>query len=366
MPAQQDSIVAEPDSVDPDTSRTVAARPRRVVLVTGLSGAGKASTLRVLEDLGYEAVDNPPLPLMEEMVVRGERPAAICVDTRSRGFNAGAILETLARLRRNPGLRVELVFIYADETALLSRFTETRRRHPLAPTSRVADGVAAEIGLTAGLREAADLVLDTTDLRLPMLRRIIEQRFSGSAPEAAGMTVSVMSFAYPAGLPRDAELVFDARFLRNPHYDPILRDRTGLDPAVSAYVEADPDYAGFMDKVTDLLTLLLPRFVQEGKKYVSVAIGCTGGQHRSVHCVEVLANRLRCLPTKRAEHVDEAGQPDDTGPEGLWRVVVTHRELQPDGQPGRAARALAALAEPVRTLVRADDDPGAGGLKDSP
>ena len=318
-PAQQDSTTAEPD-----TARPAPGQPRRVVLVTGLSGAGKASTLRVLEDLGYEAVDNPPLPLMEEMVVRGERPAAICVDTRSRGFNADAILGTLARLRRNPALRVELVFVHAEEAALLSRFTETRRRHPLAPTSRVADGVAAEIGLTAGLREAADLVLDTTDLRLPMLRRIIEQRFSGSAPEAAGMTVSLMSFAYPAGLPREAELVFDARFLRNPHYDPTLRHRTGLDPAVAAYVDADPDFAGFMDKVIDLLTLLLPRFVQEGKKYVSVAIGCTGGQHRSVYSVELLANRLRAL------------QSDEAGPEGLWRVVVTHRELQPHrlNQPG--------------------------------
>jgi len=291
---------------------------RRVVLITGLSGAGKASTLRVLEDLGYEAVDNPPLPLMEEMVVRGERPAAICVDIRSRGFDADAILATLARLRRNPALRPELVFVSADESVLLRRFTETRRRHPLAPTSRVADGVAREMLLTASLREAADLVLDTTDLPLPMLRRIIEQRFSSSASTEAGMTVSLLSFAYPAGLPREADLVFDARFLRNPHYDPMLRDKTGLDPDVAAYVEADPDFWPFVEKITDLLTLLLPRFVQEGKKYASVAIGCTGGQHRSVRIVQLLAERLRGFQPEPGELGGQAG---------IWRVAVTHREL---------------------------------------
>ena len=326
--------------------------PRRVVLVTGLSGAGKASTLRVLEDLGYEAVDNPPLPLMEEMVVRGERPAAICVDTRSRGFDADAILATMARLKRNPNLRPEMVFVQADEANLLRRFTETRRRHPLAPTSRVADGVAAEIRLTATLRDSADYVLDTTDLTLPMLRRIIEQRFSGNAAAGAGMTVSLISFAYPAGLPREAELVFDARFLRNPHYDPILRFRTGLEPEVAAYVEADQDFVPFMDKMTDMLALLLPRFVQEGKKYASVAIGCTGGRHRSVHSVEMLARRLRAM------------QPGADS-EGLWRVVVTHRELM-RAQVDSTARAAGAHIESVPSNIGPRRDPGAGGLTDSP
>ena len=330
-----------------------ASAPRRVVVVTGLSGAGKASTLRVLEDLGYEAVDNPPLRLMEDMVLRGERPAAIGVDTRSRGFDPDEILATLARLKRNTGLRVELVFVQADESNLLRRFTETRRRHPLAPTSRVSDGVAAEIRLTAVLRDAADMVLDTTDLPLPMLRRTIEQRFSGNSAPDVGMTVSLMSFAYPAGLPRDAELVFDARFLRNPHYDPILRPRTGLDPAVAAYVEADPDFLPFMDKVTDLLALLLPRFVQEGKKYASVAIGCTGGRHRSVHIVQMLAERLRRM------------QPEADS-EGLWRVVVAHRELM-RVQVDSAARALGSQVENAAPATAGlQDVPGAGGLTDNP
>ena len=323
------------------------------MLVTGLSGAGKASTLRVLEDLGYEAVDNPPLRLMEEMVLRGERPAAVCVDTRSRGFDPDEVLATLSRLRRNPALRVELVFAQADEASLLRRFTETRRRHPLAPTSRVSDGVAAEIRLTAVLRDAADLVLDTTDLALPMLRRIIEQRFSGNAAADVGMTVSLLSFAYPAGLPREAELVFDARFLRNPHYDPILRPCTGLDPEVAAYVEADPDFTPFMDKVTDLLALLLPRFVQEGKKYASVAIVCTGWLHLSVHIVQLLAVLLRRM------------QPEADS-QGLWRVVVAHRELM-RGQVDSAARQAGAHIEVSRPGLSGPlVVPGAGGLTETP
>ena len=321
--------------------------------MTGLSGAGKASTLRVLEDLGYEAVDNPPLRLMEEMVLRGERPAAVCVDTRSRGFDSDEVLATLARLKRNAALRVELVFIQADEASLLRRFTETRRRHPLAPTSRVSDGITAEIRLTAVVRDAADLVLDTTDLALPMLRRIIEQRFSGNSAPDVGMTVSLLSFAYPAGLPREAELVFDARFLRNPHYDPILRSRTGMDPDVAAYVEADPYFIPFMDKITDLLALLLPRFVQEGKKYASVAVGCTGGRHRSVHIVQLLAERLRRM------------QQAADGQE-LWRVVVAHRELM-RGMVDTAARAASAHIEGSRPELSGPMlIPGAGGLTETP
>jgi UPF0042 nucleotide-binding protein len=343
--------------------------PRRVVLVTGLSGAGKASILRILEDLGYEAVDNPPLRLMEDLVLRGERPAAICVDTRSRGFDPHDILAVLARLKRNPDLRPELLFAYAEEAALLRRFTETRRRHPMAATGRVADGVALEIEKTAALRAQADLLLDTSELKLPMLRRIIEQRFSGNGETEAGMSVSLMSFAYPAGLPREAELVFDARFLRNPHYDPILRDKTGLDPDVAAYVEADPDFRPFIDKVTDLLTLLLPRFVQEGKKYVSVAIGCTGGQHRSVHTVQVLADRLRRL---QGDPPVAGGPPHRCGPvvsrQGCekWRVGVTHRELM-RGPGGNVAGTSA--AESIAETERAGTElakPGAGGLTDTP
>ena len=216
--------------------------PRRIVLVTGLSGAGRSSILRVLEDLGYEAVDNPPLTLIEEMVSRGDRSVAVGIDARSRGFDAAAVLSTLERLRLNQTLRPELVFAYADESALLRRYTETRRRHPLAPGGRVVDGIATEAAMLAPLREAADLVIDTSDTSLPALRCEVESRFACSS---LGLTVSLMSFAYPHGLPREADLVFDARFLRNPHYDPHLRPKTGMDADVASYVEADPDFTAF-------------------------------------------------------------------------------------------------------------------------
>jgi RNase adapter protein RapZ len=294
-----------------------AAAPREtVVLVSGLSGAGKASILRALEDLGFEAVDNPPLPLIEGLVTRAEPGAspklAVGVDARTRGFDAEAVLATLARLRQNPALRPELVYAWADEGVLLRRYTETRRRHPLAPNGRVIDGILAEQTLTGPLHAAADLVVDTSDLPLPALRRLIERRYG---PEAAGqdhsgLAVSLQSFAFPAGLPRDADMVFDARFLRNPHYVPALKPRTGLDPEVGAYVEADADFPAFFARLMDLLLLLLPRFVQEGKKYATIAIGCTGGRHRSVHIVEKLASKLT-----------EAG----------WRVTTTHRELAREG-----------------------------------
>lgn len=315
----------------------------RVVLVTGLSGAGKASILRALEDLGYEAVDNPPLTLIEELVSRGERPLAVGVDARSRGFDAGSVLGTLARLRENPALRPELVYAWADETVLLRRYTETRRRHPLAPQGRVVDGIRDETELTRPLRVAADLVLDTSDLPLAELRRMIEQRFRPEAQDGVhqlGLTLSLMSFAFPAGLPREADMVLDARFLRNPHYDPILRPGTGLDPQVCAYVEADPDYAAFYANVAALLQLVLPRFVQEGKKYATVAIGCTGGRHRSVCLVERLARQL--------SHPQEAGLD-----KGGWQVTVTHRELVREGVPTRTVGAEA--RHPARPPLQAQE-----------
>lgn len=294
-----------------------------VIIVTGLSGGGKASILRALEDVGYEAVDNPPLPMLDEMVARGDRKLAVGVDARTRGFDASAVLEAVARLRQNPALRVHLVFAWADEGVLLRRYTESRRRHPLAPQGPVTDGIAAEVALTDGLREEADMVVDTSDLAIPHLRRLIEQRFGAADTELeARLVVSLMSFAYPKGLPREADLVFDARFLRNPHYDPILRPKTGLDPDVAAYIHQDPDFAKFFACLTQLVDLVLPRFVQEGKKYATIAIGCTGGKHRSVHLIEKLANHLTELAAVR-----QVG----TGGELPWRVYVTHRELARGG-----------------------------------
>jgi len=298
----------------------VSAR-QRIVLVTGLSGAGKNSVLHTLEDLGYEAVDNPPLAMVPSLVGRGGRPIALGLDARSRGFDAASVLDMVAMLRRNPALQAELVYAWAEESALLRRYTESRRRHPLAPDSRVIDGIRAETLLTQPLRDAADLVLDTSELALAEMRRRIASRYADSDSGPASLAIAIVSFAFRAGLPREADMVFDARFLRNPHYDPILRSRTGLDPEVAAYIQADPDYPAFFDGIVRLLDLVLPRFVQEGKRYVTVAIGCTGGQHRSVRLCEVLAEALRAR--------------DLPGSDKTWQVAVTHRELATrQGSPG--------------------------------
>ena len=286
-----------------------------LVVVSGLSGAGKASILRALEDIGYNAIDNPPLTLLETLVARAEQPTAIGLDCRSRGFDAEAVRAAVAKLKAVPGTRVELVYAWAEEAVLLRRFTETRRRHPMAPTGRIIDGIQAEELSTGPLRLDADLVIDTSDLPLAELRRRIEQRFrSGAAEhgEIPGLTLAIMSFAFPAGLPREADMVFDARFLRNPHYDPILRPRTGLDCDVGAYVEADPDFERFFLGIQSLLSLVVPRFVQEGKKYATIAVGCTGGRHRSVHIAERLTRELKGNRILGMETV---------------QVTVSHREL---------------------------------------
>ena len=335
---------------------SIVAPIRTLVIVTGLSGGGKASILRALEDVGFEAVDNPPLPMLEEMVSRVDdhlalgHNLAVGIDARTRGFDAEGVLDAMARLRANPALRVHLVYAWADESTLLRRYTESRRRHPLAPEGRVVDGIAAETALTEGLRAAADMVVDTSDLPIARLRRIIERHFGARADiDRTRMTVSLVSFAYPQGLPREADLVFDARFLRNPHYDPILRPKTGMDAEVGAYVESDPDFGRFFARMAELVDLVLPRFVQEGKKYATITIGCTGGRHRSVHLIEKLASHLtRCSPPQPAATVSLAPP---------WRVFVTHRELV------RAGDADAFLMDrPVAPRVQTDLDKAAQAL----
>ena len=286
--------------------------------MTGLSGAGRSSILRVLEDLGYEAVDNPPVTLIEELACRAEGAIAIGIDARSRGFDAAAMLAAIERLRQMDTLAPELVFAFAEEGPLLRRFTETRRRHPLAPEGPVTDGIARETVITLPLRAAADLVIDTSDTVLPALRQLVEARFAAPHSSRRSLTVSLLSFGYPRGLPKEADLVFDARFLRNPHYDTHLRPRTGMDAEVAAYIEADPDFPRFFEQIVAMLRLLLPRFVQEGKKYVTIAVGCTGGRHRSVRIVEKLAAQLRNTGCAQQAGLDMPA----------WQVTVAHRELQ--------------------------------------
>ena len=322
---------------------------RRVVIVTGLSGGGKASVLRVLEDLGYEAVDNLPVSMIEQVVHDGSRNLVIGVDARTTGFNVVSILETLARLRSDPDVRPELVYMWAEEGILLRRFTETRRRHPMAPQGRVSDGIVAELSQTASLREASDLSIDTSDLPIPALRQLIECHFGpDSAADAPALVVSLISFAYPQGLPREADLVFDVRFLRNPHYIPALQPSTGLNPDVGLYVAADDFFPLFFERLTGMAELLLPRFAQEGKKYVTIAIGCTGGRHRSVYTVERLAIHL-------AEKIAERG--------GGWRLHVTHREL---AREGLSATYLADRAAIRHVDLAGDTSPRDGGVDSSP
>jgi UPF0042 nucleotide-binding protein len=293
--------------------------PRRIVLVTGLSGAGKSSILHTLEDLGYETVDNPPFSLLDELLSRTDRPLAIGIDARTRGFAAAAVLQVMARFKAETGLAPELVFATADDAVLLRRYTETRRRHPLAPQGQVRDGIAAERAITDELRMAADIILDTSAIALPVLRHTIGQRFGLTADE--GLALTLISFAYRGGLPPEADLVFDARFLRNPHYDQTLRPRTGLDPEVCAYVLSDPDCAAFQESIRSMVLLLLPRFVQEGKKYLTIAIGCSGGRHRSVFLIENLAETLR-----------QSG----------WQPMVLHRELDRSERAKEATGSAAA------------------------
>ncbi len=285
---------------------------RPVVIITGLSGAGRASILNMLEDLSFETVDNPPLAVLEALLGDGDLPIAVGVDTRSRGFDPEKLLLIIERLRLRPDLSPTLLFATAEDAVLLRRYTETRRRHPLAPGgplgTRVQDGIAREILLMAPLREAADLLVDTTDVPLPELRRRMEARFR---PEGApGLSITVQSFGFPKGLPREADLVFDLRFLRNPHYEAALKPLTGRDAGVAAYVAEDPAFPAFWQNLTALLDPLLPRYVAEGKKYLTIALGCTGGRHRSVFVAEKLAAHLASTSAMHG-----------------WRVELSHREL---------------------------------------
>lgn len=266
---------------------------QRVLLVTGLSGAGKSTALDTLEDLGWEVVDNLPVALLDRLLAvpggADARPLALGIDSRTRGFDPAAMVERIAA-RRAAGEPIEVLFLDCAGAVLVRRFSETRRRHPLALDRPPEDGIARERGLLEPLRRAAEHLVDTTDLSSNTLQKDLRRRFALGPAEA---TLAILSFSFARGVPRDADLVFDMRFLRNPHWDPVLRPRTGLDPEVAAYVAEDPAYAESLDRIVGLLTLLLPRYAREGKSYVTVAFGCTGGKHRSVRSAEHVAERLQ-------------------------------------------------------------------------
>ncbi|HER26949.1 MAG TPA: RNase adapter RapZ [Rhodospirillales bacterium] len=266
----------------------------RVLLVTGMSGAGKTSALKALEDLGYEAMDNVPLSLINNLTqaVPGEnRPIALGVDIRTRDFGLMAFEKVLDRLSHQAGTDIRMLFIDCDDEELKRRYAETRHRHPLALDRPVADGIALERRIIAPLRDRADQAIDTTGFGPGELKHIIEGHFGKRGDH--GLSVFVTSFSYRRGLPREADLVFDVRFLANPHYDPDLKSLSGLDPAVGDFIVKDPGFEEFFDNLTGLLSPLLPRYVAEGKSYLTIAVGCTGGRHRSVFVTEKLATWLK-------------------------------------------------------------------------
>lgn len=306
--AQPGSAVAIETEAGGPTAR---ARPQPDLLViTGLSGAGRTTALHLLEDLGYEAVDNLPLTFLGNLASgTGPQPVAIGIDSRTRGFSPAALLEQIEAQEANCR-DVRLIYLTCSDEVLQRRFNETRRRHPLAVDRPVADGIRRERELLAPLHEAADLVIDTSELKIGDLKHLLASHFA--ADRNAGLAVSVISFSYRQGLPREADLVLDVRFLRNPHYEPTLRDLTGRDPAVVGFIEADAGFAPFFSGLTGLLLPLLPRYEQEGKSYLTIAVGCTGGKHRSVMVAERLAAWLRAQGRQvEIRHRDLAGTPTD-------------------------------------------------------
>ncbi|QNA83973.1 RNase adapter RapZ [Sphingomonas sp. So64.6b] len=293
--------------------------PKNILLVTGMSGAGKSTVLRTLEDLGWEVVDNLPLLLLDRLLSAPlpegaettAQPLALGIGARTRDFDPDRVVKRIKKLHKEHGHDIGTLFLDCAGGELERRYSETRRRHPLALDRPASDGIARERELLAPLRRWANRLIDTTNMTANELAQKVRETFSG---EGLGEpTLSIMSFGYARGVPRNADLVFDMRFLRNPHWVETLRPGTGLDADVSAYIAGDPAYDAALEQIESLLLLLLPRYRAEGKSYVTVAFGCTGGRHRSVHVTERVASRLRDAgfsPT--VTHRDLAAAPQDS------------------------------------------------------
>jgi UPF0042 nucleotide-binding protein len=267
------------------------AVPESLVVVTGLSGSGKSYVNKCLEDMGYTCVDNLPLQLVEPLLdqITAKR-VGINLDVRNPDF-AARFPEILSRVRRRvPSTR--MLFLDASEESLIRRFSETRRPHPLAGKVSLLEALRRERAMLEEVREIADVVVDTSAMTVHELRSFIQKTFVGD-PESSGMIVSATSFGYKFGIPHDVDLLFDVRFLANPHFVPELKGKTGMDQAVAAYIEKDPETARFQEHLVQFLDYLLPRFSQEHKSYLSIGVGCTGGKHRSVYITEQLARLLK-------------------------------------------------------------------------
>jgi len=279
-----------------------------VTIITGMSGAGRSAAADVLEDLGFFVIDNLPpalIPKVAELGRGSERSSrfALVVDVRSGEFIDE--LESALEELRATGARTRVCFLDAGDDVLVRRFEETRRRHPLANTDRVSQGIARERALLGELKGQSDLVIDTSNLNVHELRDRLAELFSDDGPNANALQVSIVSFGYKHGIPLDVDLLFDCRFLPNPHWVDALRPLAGTDEPVREFVLGQPEATAFLDELGRLFALLLPAYVREGKAYLSIGVGCTGGRHRSVVVADELAKRLEPLGfSSRVHHRD--------------------------------------------------------------
>ena len=269
-----------------------------IMIVTGLSGAGRSTCLKLLEDYNFEAIDNLPLTLISDLLSplisnsknKSLKKIAIGVDPRTRGFSAQSLLQTLEKLQLKKG-KFSIVFLDCNDENLIRRFTETRRKHPLANDRPVSDGIKAERRLLEEIRQAAHITVDSSNLTLPEFQILVKTTLNLEKNEK--LNVTVISFGFRNGLPPEADMIFDVRFLNNPHYDPKLQPLDGRESAIANFIEADPAFQLFFDNLTRLLNPLFPRYTAEGKSYLTIAFGCTGGKHRSVFVAEKFVHWLQ-------------------------------------------------------------------------
>jgi UPF0042 nucleotide-binding protein len=268
---------------------------KNLIIVTGLSGAGMSSALKALEDIGYEVLDNFPITLIDDLLdEKSNKPIAIGIDSRTRNFSVPKLKKALKKHN------AQLCFMNCKHSVLQKRFTETRRKHPLAKDRPVSDGINQEIELMAPLKDIANLIIDTTDLSIHDLRRMISGHFTSEGSQ--NLSVTLTSFGFKNGVPRESDIVMDVRFLKNPHWDKKLNPLTGQDKKVGAYIRDDASFEEFIENFKTLIEPLLERYTHEGKSYLTVSIGCTGGKHRSVFVVETLHKWFKKLGVKTHIH----------------------------------------------------------------
>ncbi|GGG66722.1 hypothetical protein GCM10011415_11980 [Salipiger pallidus] len=300
---------------DPSHMNDQRTGSQRVVLVTGPSGAGRSTAINALEDIGFEAIDNIPLSLIPRLIEGGalDRPVALGIDIRNRDFSVSGLLDLHRGLGAQPQLEVQLLYVDCSPDVLARRYSETRRRHPMAPDESYTQGIARELELLGDARSSADLLIDTSELSPHDLRAQLETWFADATGQR--MAISLHSFSYKRGIPQGLDWVFDCRFLDNPHWEPALRGLTGLDAPVTEYIGKDTRFAPFIAKLTELALFVLPACKDEGKAHLSFGFGCTGGQHRSVAVTETVSAALA-----------EQG----------WQVSSRHRELERRGLSAHA------------------------------